>query len=103
MPVIPLKTSYGADLKYKTCDILFFAKVGHSDLVLSEVTLSGKMHALMELQRSGACEKRDMMLTLKLNMRYLFFKRRSQYSSFVRPKWNLCGTYSDEVLRSWGL
>ena len=56
----------------------FFVKVGHSDIVLLEVTWSGKVHALMKFQCSGAYEKGDMGLQTKTKYVVLFRERRSQ-------------------------
>ena len=53
-------------------------KVGYSDLVLKGVTRSCKVHALMEFQKSGHSEKRDMGLTLKTDYTVLFCESRSK-------------------------
>ena len=45
-------------------------KFSYSSLVLLGVIWIGKVYALIELQRAGAYEKRDIGLTRKLNMWY---------------------------------
>ena len=51
----------------------FFIKVGYNDLVSWDVTWSGKMHALMALQSSGAYENEDMGLTSITKYMYVVF------------------------------
>lgn len=46
----------------------YFVKVGHSDQILLGVTCSCKVHALMEFQKFGSYEKRDMGLALKTEL-----------------------------------
>ena len=68
--------------------LALFVKVGHGDLILWIVTLSGNVHVLIEFQRSDTYEKLHIWgLPRKLNGD-TFHKSRSQQPGFVEMIWS---------------